>query len=120
MQAHRILLALGLVLTVSLAGCTKPADDDDDGDDGPTRDVTIQNLAFTPAEITIEAGTTVIWTNLDSFYHTVTADDNSFDSEEINAGKEYSRKFDVPGVYAYHCTPHANMMGTITVTNATV
>jgi len=47
--------------------------------------------------------------------HTVTADDNSFDSGNIGAGGSYSRTFSVAGTFNYHCTIHAGMNGKVVV-----
>jgi len=47
--------------------------------------------------------------------HTVTGDDNSFDSGNISAGSRFSRTFSVVGTYKYHCTIHPSMTGTVVV-----
>ncbi|HET6622735.1 MAG TPA: cupredoxin family copper-binding protein [Candidatus Saccharimonadales bacterium] len=81
--------------------------------------VTIEQYAFSPATITIKAGTTVTWTNRDSVNHTVTSDDGSaikFDSGDMAQGQTYQFTFDQPGTYNYHCTPHPFMRGTVVVT----
>ena len=77
--------------------------------------VSIVNMSFSPASLTVTAGTTVIWTNNDMITHTVTADDASFDSGNITMGTKYSRLFSTAGTYTYHCTIHPNMKGTIVV-----
>ena len=77
--------------------------------------VTIQNFAFGPASLSVAAGTTVTWTNADSAAHTATADDGSFDSKSIAAGSTFSQTFDTAGTFAYHCSIHPNMTGTIEV-----
>src|SRR4051794_5659717 len=40
-----------------------------------TDKVTIQNIAFAPANITVKKGTSVTWTNQDAVEHTVTEND---------------------------------------------
>lgn len=77
--------------------------------------VTIQGFAFKPETITISAGTTVTWANQDSVAHTVTADDGSFDSTPVAGGTAFSQVFATPGTFAYHCTIHPTMKGTIVV-----
>jgi plastocyanin len=52
----------------------------------------------------------------------VTADDGSWSSSGLTAGKTYTHKFDKPGKYAYYCTFHGSkggheMSGVINVTN---
>jgi plastocyanin/glucose/arabinose dehydrogenase len=82
--------------------------------------VTMQNLAFVPQNITVQAGTTVTWTNNDAIQHTVTWDDRSVDSGLLSQNDTFSIKFDQPGMYGYFCIPHgspgAGMFGTVTVT----
>jgi plastocyanin len=77
--------------------------------------VAIKDYAFSPATLTVAAGTTVIWTNNDAVPHTATASDGSFDSGNLNPGQSFSFKFSTPGTYAYICQYHAGMQGTIVV-----
>ncbi len=77
--------------------------------------VTIKDFAFTPATLTVPAGTTVTWTNDDAVPHTATASDGSFDSGNLNPGQSYSFTFSTPGSYPYVCQYHAGMTGTIVV-----
>jgi plastocyanin len=78
--------------------------------------VTIQNFAFAPATLTVAAGTTITWTNMDSTAHTVTLDDGSATSDDIAAGATYQHTFAAAGTFAYHCKIHPTMKATITVT----
>jgi plastocyanin len=86
--------------------------------------VLIQNFAFNPADITISVGTTVVWTNLDSFStHTVTSGssgipDGKFDSGGFGTNGTYSRVFQTAGVFPYYCAVHTFMTGTVTVTSS--
>ena len=77
--------------------------------------VSMVNMSFSPANLSITAGTTVTWTNNDAMTHTVTSDGGIFDSGNITSGKTYSQVFTKAGSYPYHCTIHAGMTGTITV-----
>jgi plastocyanin/uncharacterized membrane protein YozB (DUF420 family) len=82
--------------------------------------VEIGNFAFTPKELTIEAGTTVVWKN-NTGRHTVVADDSGFESTVMAAGEEFRRTFEREGRYQYYCSLHgaaggADMAGTINVT----
>jgi amicyanin len=77
--------------------------------------IVINRLAYTQPQIEIAAGTTVIWKNDDQLAHTVTADDASFDSGMIPTGGSWSYTFTTPGTFAYHCTPHPFMKGTVVV-----
>lgn len=80
--------------------------------------VAIKNFAFSPAAITVKAGTTVIWTNQDTDAHTVTSQNNSgpLGSAALNTGQSYSYTFTKPGTYSYLCTIHPFMTATVTVT----
>lgn len=75
--------------------------------------VLLQNFSFAPATVTIAAGGEVTWTNRDSINHTVTGDD--WGSELFGKDGIFTKKFDAPGTYSYHCTPHPNMTGTVIV-----
>jgi plastocyanin len=77
--------------------------------------VVIKNLAFDPATVTIKAGESVTWTNQDSMNHTVVADQGEFKSGELANGATFSFTFDKAGSYAYHCSIHPSMTGTVVV-----
>jgi plastocyanin len=86
------------------------------GTGGPgANQVFIQGMAFTPASITVTAGTTITWTNKDAIAHTVTSDSNVFDSGSIKSGATFSFTFATAGTYAYHCTIHPSMVASVTV-----
>jgi len=76
--------------------------------------VDIVDRSYRPPALTVAAGTTVVWNNLDGS-HTVTARDGSFDSGIFDDGT-YRRTFDAAGSYSYFCTLHPEMVGTISVT----
>jgi plastocyanin len=73
---------------------------------------------YAPAEVTVPAGTTVVWFNKGKHEHTVTADDKSFDSGMKGPGGTYSRAFPRPGKFTYYCAPHPWMKGTVQVVAA--
>ncbi len=77
--------------------------------------VSIDDFAFSPASLTVKAGSTVTWTNKQSSPHTVTADDNSFDSKSIAENESFTQTFDTPGTFTYHCSIHPDMTASITV-----
>lgn len=77
--------------------------------------VTIRDFEFDPQTVTISAGGTVTWTNEGPSVHTVTADDDSFESGNLAGGGTFSQTFDEPGTYAYHCTPHPFMTAQVIV-----
>jgi plastocyanin len=77
--------------------------------------VNIQFEAFSPTPLDVLPGETVEWTNISERAHTVTADDDTFDSGDIDAGDRYERTFDATGAYAYHCRIHPGMEGEVDV-----
>jgi plastocyanin len=77
--------------------------------------VTISNMAFGPASVTIPVGTKVTWTNTDPAAHTATADGGTFNSGHLNPGQSFTYTFDKAGTFDYHCQYHPYMKGTITV-----
>jgi plastocyanin len=79
----------------------------------------INTWAFAPAEVTLSVGQAVTWTNSGTQSHSATADNGTaFDTGLVPSGQSKTVTFDTPGSYAYHCTPHPWMKGTITVTAA--
>ncbi len=77
--------------------------------------VSIQSYAFSPATITVPAGSTITWTNNDAVAHTVTSDNSAFDSGTIPSSGTYSRTFPTTGTFPYHCTFHPYMTATVIV-----
>src|SRR5262245_45402399 len=76
---------------------------------------TLTTTAYSPNPVTISVGGTITWTNNDSTTHTATANDASFDSGSIAPGRTFSGTFWTAGSFAYKCTLHPGMVGTITV-----
>lgn len=81
----------------------------------PTKTVSIKDLAFSPATLTVKKGTKVTWVNDDSPSHTVTANDKSFDSGTLKKDGNFSFTFDNVGSFPYSCTIHPSMKATIVV-----
>ena len=77
--------------------------------------VEIADFEFGPEEITVPAGSTITFTNQDSAAHTATADDSSFDTEELDKGDSAEETFDEPGTYTYYCRFHVFMKGSVVV-----
>jgi len=77
--------------------------------------LTVENFNFTPADISISAGTTVTWTNNDDVEHTITASDSSFGSKALESGDNFSYTFTQAGTYAYFCSIHPFMTGRVSV-----
>ena len=80
-----------------------------------THTVTIDGTRFDPEVLTVSAGDIVIWVNKDPFPHTATSESGKFDSKSIDAGKSWKYKTVKRGDFAYICTLHPTMKGTLRV-----
>jgi plastocyanin len=77
--------------------------------------VTMGDLFFSPASVTIAAGDTVTWRNTGQAPHNATADDGSFKTPTLDNGQSASHTFTQAGTFSYICTIHPNMHGTVRV-----
>jgi plastocyanin len=81
--------------------------------------VAIIDDAFAPQIVRVAVGASVEWTNDGRAPHTVTADDGSWDSGNLDPGAEFTHEFDQRGVFTYYCryhgSPGAGMTGTVVV-----
>ena len=77
--------------------------------------IQIQNFAFAPAVLTIAAGDTVVFNNLDSAPHTASADGGAWDTGRMAQGASVQITFSSPGSFTYFCAFHPNMKGAITI-----
>ena len=78
-------------------------------------------LNFTHQNVSVKAGTTVVWTNGDSDPHTASYGTPGnigpvFRSPVLNQGESYSFTFTSPGTFPYFCEIHTDMRATVTVT----
>jgi plastocyanin len=80
-----------------------------------TNQVMIKNFMFSPMSLTVKAGTTVTWKNLDGEPHVVVNDSGLFRSAALDQNDTYQFKFDKPGVYKIFCGIHPYMKATVTV-----
>jgi plastocyanin len=76
--------------------------------------VIIEGVKYEPEALTVKRGDTVIWVNKDPFPHTVTAA-AAFNSHSIVVGGSWRYVARKAGDYAYTCTLHPNMKGTLKV-----
>ena len=89
---------------------------------------TLTDTAFSPSSIEVTVGQTVVWTNDDSAFHTVTSGTagaadagKEFDSglkgptALTSKGKTFEHTFDRIGDYPYFCTLHPAMVGNVIV-----
>jgi len=73
--------------------------------------VLMKDFAFGPPTITVKAGTTVEFINLDNAPHTATTDDNSQDTGTLNLNNKAALTFDTPGEFPYFCLFHGGPAG---------
>jgi plastocyanin len=76
--------------------------------------VDIASFVYQPTTLSVPAGTTIVWNNLDPVEHTVTDFDHSYDSGPFG-NTTFSKVYTTPGVYEYYCVPHPTMIGRIEV-----
>lgn len=75
------------------------------------------SFGFNPSAITVTIGinNTVLWTNDDTVPHTVTSDNGTFSSGNLNPGDTFLFTFTEPGTYTYHCSYHSWMRASVIV-----
>jgi plastocyanin len=78
-------------------------------------DVSVQFSAYGPSQLDVLPGTSVLWSNVSSRTHTVTAYDGTFDSGHLDPGRRFAVTFARPGSFQYHCTIHPSIAGEIDV-----
>ncbi len=82
-----------------------------------TASATIDNFTFTPAILTVTAGTVVTWTNQDDIPHTIVMPDpaHPVKSPALDTDDHFTITFARPGTYRYFCSLHPHMQGTVVV-----
>jgi plastocyanin len=80
-----------------------------------TASVTIENMQFSPATVSVHRGDRIVWVNKDLFPHTVTATNKAFDSGSIAAGGSWSYVADRTGELSYGCVYHPTMKGSLKI-----
>jgi plastocyanin len=81
----------------------------------PAIEVKIDNFSYSPAAVTVKAGTQVTWRNRDDIPHTVVSSDNAFKSKTLDTDEEFSFTPTKPGTYSYFCSIHPKMTARIVV-----
>jgi plastocyanin len=70
---------------------------------------------FSPASLTVPAGSTVTWSNDGARPHTTTSDTGVWDSSMLSAGQTFSQVFASAGTFPYNCAFHPEMVATVVV-----
>jgi plastocyanin len=77
--------------------------------------VSVANMAFSPGSVSTTLGGSVTWSFQDATAHTTTSDQGFWDSGTKTSGATYTHAFTSAGTFAYHCTIHSMMHGSVKV-----
>jgi plastocyanin len=78
--------------------------------------VTISDFKYTPATLSVKAGTKVTFVNQGGTIHNATTQGNStINTGNLNGGQSMTVTLTKPGTYNYICTLHPFMKGTVIV-----
>lgn len=112
-------LAIVVLLVVSALGPASAGDRTDrpdaNGARGTVERVKIVDFRFRPGTIEVARGTRVRWINRGAATHTTTSNTSRWDSGNLAPGESFSRVFRRAGTFAYHCSIHTDMTGTVIV-----
>jgi len=105
-----LMIMIMIAPVIKMAGSTQTSDTR-----GGTLEVKIDNFSFTPATITVKAGTQITWTNADDIPHTVVSDEGVFKSKVLDTDEKFTFTANKPGTYPYFCSIHPKMTGKVVV-----
>lgn len=114
------LSVLFMLISILIISCAPQTVDEPASEPGQVgMVVTMSSGSFLPAQITIEAGTTVRWDNTSNIAHTVTSGMRGSPTGIFNVtlepGESFSFTFEEPGTMDYYCIPHFGMDGIVIV-----
>ncbi len=78
--------------------------------------IVIDNFVFSPANVTVKAGTKISFVNHDDLPHNVIDEKGAFRSKALDTDETFVFTFDKPGEFVYFCGLHPQMKGKIVVT----
>jgi plastocyanin len=113
--ARHIRFAAALAVAAFAVAATLPAASARAAETEVKIEVKIDNFAFAPQRIVVQAGTTVTWTNADDAPHTVVSTTKLFKSSALDTADKFSFTFATPGTCEYFCSLHPHMTGTVVV-----
>jgi plastocyanin len=105
-----VIAALSVAILGGMGGSIAAAADTAD----PTK-VVVKDFMFMPMSLTVKAGSTVTWVNMDDEPHTVVSNTRLFRSGALDTKETFSYKFTETGTYHFTCSIHPRMVGTIVV-----
>lgn len=80
-----------------------------------THTIKIAQFAFSPIELRVARGDTVVWENGDILPHTTTADSSRWSSGELAPRGRFVFVAADTGRFAYHCSAHPTMKAVLVV-----
>jgi plastocyanin len=104
--------ALGLVCSAALASSDTIVPTAENR--GPNT-IAISGFKFSPSEIVVNAGDTIVWHNRDSFVHTTASDSGGWNSGELQRDHRFQFVPGRAGRFPYHCAAHPVMRGVLIV-----
>lgn len=81
----------------------------------PIAAIAIDGTSFSPSELTVHVGDSVVWTNKDPFPHNVTSRLGGFSSGDLDPEARWRFRARKAGRFPYVCTLHPGMKGTLVV-----
>jgi plastocyanin len=103
-----LFVVIGVTRPVRAADATQPK--------AKSYRVEIHGFAFSPKTLSVPVGVRVTWVDGDEEPHVVTSAGSLFTSSKaLDTGDSFSTTFQKPGTYAYYCSIHPMMVGTIIV-----
>lgn len=118
----KMIAPVAALVALMLGGCAAPSAPDPPAtirpSDAEAVVVEVGDDVFVPDRVEVPVGTTVVW-DFDKArrpHNVVFLDDPARVSDILEDGT-WSTSFDAPGRYAYRCTLHAGMDGTVIVTS---
>src|SRR4051812_41797737 len=119
-RSRAVLAAAAAVLCVAAAATTGMGltPTQAQAQSGPKASAKIVNFAFEPATLTVDAGTTITWSNTGDRPHTVTDRGGTFDTSPLTPGTTGTVAFTVPGTYHYFCRINPGTMNGVVVVKA--
>jgi plastocyanin len=109
-RTQMVLAAVGMVILGAMKVYLPSAAETSD-----SGKIIVKDFMFNPTPLTVKAGATVTWTNMDDESHNVVGDKGTFKSGGMDSNETFTYKFERPGTYHFTCSIHSRMTGMIVV-----